>query len=225
MTHSQSEDQFYRPTTCNVVARPDEVPVPDRVAAAFPEQFTVEVTGSADHFAARLPRGIGESAGPPAPSPHLHSESSGVMFADIRKDSDLWLLRHQTTFRAVYQNGKPLDIATTNGSLPRTANIHAQTLKQRSEGATGPQVLLAEGMPDFMPFQESCVCHVDIVGVPMMQSLHHLQYLGRIHLPELEFVGGPITLDHWGNWFFHIFMDTNKSVPTYYLLLTMTTDY
>merc|ERR1719221_1093584 len=39
--------------------------------------------------------------------------------------------------------------------------------------------------------------------------------MGRIKLPELEYLGGPIELDHWASWFFHIFMDTNTSVPHY----------
>merc|ERR1719352_566340 len=42
-----------------------------------------------------------------------------------------------------------------------------------------------------------------------------MQYMGRIKLPELEYLKKPIELDHWANWFFHIFMDTNKSVPHY----------
>ena len=33
--------------------------------------------------------------------------------------------------------------------------------------------------------------------------------------PKLEFRGGPVELDHWANWFFHIFMETNKTAPMY----------
>jgi len=61
----------------------------------------------------------------------------------------------------------------------------------------------------------------DPVGVPDTQSiapavgLANMQYMGRIKLPELEYLHVPIELDHWANWFFHIFMDTNKSVPHY----------
>merc|ERR1712146_201217 len=39
--------------------------------------------------------------------------------------------------------------------------------------------------------------------------------MGRIRLPDLEFLGGLRELDHWANWFFHIFMDTNASAPHY----------
>jgi len=42
-----------------------------------------------------------------------------------------------------------------------------------------------------------------------------MQYLGRIRLPELEFLGGKIELDHSANWFFHVFMDTNTNSPHY----------
>merc|ERR1719262_1740575 len=39
--------------------------------------------------------------------------------------------------------------------------------------------------------------------------------MGRIKLPELEYLKTPIELDHWANWFFHIFMDVNTSMPHY----------
>lgn len=61
----------------------------------------------------------------------------------------------------------------------------------------------------------------DPVGVPDTQSFapavgfNSMKYMGRIKLPQLEYLNVPIELDHWANWFFHIFMDTNKSVPHY----------
>lgn len=60
----------------------------------------------------------------------------------------------------------------------------------------------------------------DPVGVPDTQAafatgLANMEYMGRIKLPELEYLKTPIELDHWAWWFFHIFMDTNKSVPHY----------
>merc|ERR1712070_162612 len=76
---------------------------------------------------------------------------------------------------------------------------------------SGPQVSLNNNMPDWMA--KGCSCHVDVVGVPTTQTMRNLQYMGRIWLPHLEFVGGGIELDHWANWFFHIFMDTNTTVP------------
>merc|ERR1719217_1505938 len=75
------------------------------------------------------------------------------------------------------------------------------------------------GMPSWMP--GGCTCVPDPVGVPDTQALApavglaKMEYMGRIKLPEVEYLKQPIELDHWANWFFHIFMDTNKSVPHY----------
>merc|ERR1719258_995079 len=78
-------------------------------------------------------------------------------------------------------------------------------------------VSLIYGMPSWIP--GGCTCMPDPVGVPDTQAiapavgLANMQYMGRIKLPNLEYLNVPIELDHWANWFFHIFMDTNKSVP------------
>merc|ERR1712232_139990 len=91
--------------------------------------------------------------------------------------------------------------------------------KQRSQNCTGPMVSLIYGMPSFVP--GGCTCMPDPVGVPDTQNvgpakgLANMQYMGRIRLPKLEYLNKPIELDHWANWFFHIFMDTNKSAPNY----------
>merc|ERR1719217_1967785 len=75
------------------------------------------------------------------------------------------------------------------------------------------------GMPSWMP--GGCTCVPDPVGVPDTQALApavglaKMEYMGRIKLPEVEYLKQPMELDHWANWFFHIFMDTNKSVPHY----------
>merc|ERR1712039_388585 len=62
---------------------------------------------------------------------------------------------------------------------------------------------------------EGCGCVASNTGVPNTQHMANLQYMGRIRLPELEFLGGEVELDHWANWFFHIFMNTNTSAPDY----------
>merc|ERR1719444_355062 len=79
-------------------------------------------------------------------------------------------------------------------------------------------VSLIHGMPSFFP--GGCTCIPDPVGVPDIaaswaKGMSNMQYMGRIKLPKLEYLNTPIELDHWANWFFHIFMDTNKSVPHY----------
>ena len=106
------------------------------------------------------------------------------MYADIRPKSDLWLLRHESTFSSLTINGAPI---TPHFSSGNTTQIHAQTFEQRSRGISGPQVSLSEGMPGWMP--TGCSCQVDVVGVPTTQTMQNLQYMGRIRLPNLEFIG------------------------------------
>jgi len=197
-----ADDKYYNRTECEVVALPSYVHEADRVKIQFPEMFTVEVVGSSDHFAGKTPS-----------SPILFSKSHGMMYADVRRDSDVWLLRHETNTTSVFENGVSIPIDS-----PYTAEVHAQTLKHRTQGITGPQVEM-KGMRGWQK-PKDCICHRDIVGVPIFQAMgpghmQNWQYMGRIRLPELEFVGGAIELDHWANWFFHIFMDTNKSSPHY----------
>merc|ERR1711953_785736 len=101
---------------------------------------------------------------------------------------------------------------------PHVSEIHAQTAHQRASNCTGQMVSLIHGMPSFLP--GGCTCMPDPVGVPDItaswaKGMAGMQYMGRIKLPELEYLKTPIELDHWANWFFHIFMDTNKSVPHY----------
>jgi len=187
---------YFNQTECQIVAMPGDVTEVERVQPKFPEMFTVEVKGSSDHL------------GQAADIPRLYTAGYGKMYADIREGSDVWLLRHDSVFTSFMDNGNsmPLDNASTS-------QIHAQTLAQRLQGNGGPQVQLAHGMPSWFP--DGCTCALDIVGVPTTQSMKHLQYMGRIRLPELEFLGGEVVLDHWANWFFHFFMDTNKSAPHY----------
>jgi hypothetical protein len=132
---------------------------------------------------------------------------------DAKPGADLWLLRQDTVYASVTENGVPIAFVK-----PSVSEIHAQTAKQRSTNCTGQMVSLIHGMPSWIP--GGCTCMEDPVGVPDIEAswatgLGHMQYMGRIHLPELEYLKVPIELDHWANWFFHIFMDTNKSVVHY----------
>jgi len=150
----------------------------------------------------------------PGPIAKLYGQISGRWFMDAKKDSDLWILRHDTTYHNVTENGIPIPLLS-----PHVSEIHTQTSKQRSQNCTGPMVSLIHGLPSWMP--GGCTCMPDPVGVPDISSiapgdgLGHMQYMGRIKLPQLEYLNTPIELDHWANWFFHVFMDTNKSVPHY----------
>jgi len=171
----------------------------------------VDVVGGSDRF--------GRTKNPakdalPGPVAKLYGQISGKWFMDVKKDSDLWLLRHDTVYESVTENGIPIPFIK-----PKVSEIHAQTAKQMSMNCTGPMVSMIYAMPNWMP--GGCSCMPDPVGVPDTQAIAPatgmatMQYMGRIKLPNLEYIGGPIELDHWANWFFHIFMDTNKSVPHY----------
>jgi len=206
------DDKYFTPTPCEVVSKPEDVPEKERVQAALPEQFSVDVVGGSDRF------GRTTNPGPPGPLPgpiaKLYGQIYGKWFMDVKKDSDLWLLRHDTTYASVTENGIPIPFIK-----PHVSEIHTQTAKQRSQNCTGPMVSLIHGLPSFVP--GGCTCMPDPVGVPDTQNvgpaqgMANMQYMGRIKLPTLEYLNKPIELDHWANWFFHIFMDTNKSAPNY----------
>merc|ERR1719238_1340921 len=205
------DDKYFTPTECQVVSKPEEVPEAERVKPALPEQFSVDVVGGSDRFGRTTNPNVDALPGPVA---KLYGQIYGKWFMDVKKDSDLWLLRHDTTYASVTENGIPIPFIK-----PHVSEIHAQTSKQRSMNCTGPMVSLIYGMPSWMP--GGCTCMPDPVGVPDTQAfapatgLANMQYMGRIKLPNLEYLNKPIELDHWANWFFHIFMDTNTSVPHY----------
>jgi hypothetical protein len=210
--YSGDDDKYFTPTECQVVKKPEEVPEAERVAPKLPEQFSVDVVGGSDRFG-RTTNPLGKG-GLPGPIAKLYGQIHGKWFMDVKADSDLWLLRHDTTYESVTENGTPIPFIK-----PRVSEIHSQTSKQRSMNCTGPMVSMIYGMPSWMP--GGCTCMPDPVGVPDTQALApavglaKMEYMGRIKLPELEYLKVPIELDHWANWFFHIFMDTNKSVPHY----------
>jgi hypothetical protein len=204
------DDKDFTATECVVVGKPEEIAEADRVKPKLPEQFTVDVVGGSDRFGRTTNPNVDQLPGPIA---KLYGQIYGKWFMDAKADSDLWMLRHDTTYASVTENGVPIPFIK-----PHVSEIHAQTSKQRSENCTGPMVSLIHGMPEWMP--GGCTCMPDPVGVPDTQAafatgLANMQYMGRIKLPELEYLKTPIELDHWAWWFFHIFMDTNKSVPHY----------
>lgn len=46
-------------------------------------------------------------------------------------------------------------------------------------------------------------------------GLNEMEYMGRIKLDPIEYLNKTIELDHWANWFFHIFMETDKTSEMY----------
>jgi hypothetical protein len=199
------------------------------------------------------------------------AQISGKWFGDIRADSDLWLLRHDTRYGHIHFNGTAIP-----GFLAfHVSEIHSQTRAQQAVNNSGPMVSIIDGLPSMIP--GGCTCVADPVGVPdtthartpglipeedmecaahtlpqrtahalahacallartrlarrthshRMQcarfsrthepSLHRVccRYLGRINLTLAEADGAVVTLDHWANWFFHVFMEVDKSVPWY----------
>jgi len=203
-------DDHFTATKCIVVAQPEDVPEKDRVQAKLPSQFSVDVVGGSDRFG-RTTNPIHDQL--PGPIAKIYGQISGKWFMDAKPGADLWLLRHDTIYGSVTEDGVPIPFIA-----PSVSEIHAQTAKQRASNLTGPMVSLIHGMPSFLP--GGCTCMPDPVGVPDTQAswakgMAGMQYMGRIKLPELEYLKTPIVLDHWANWFFHIFMDTNSSVPHY----------
>lgn len=65
-----------------------------------------------------------------------------------------------------------------------------------------------------------CVCVPDPVGVPdasmtRAPGLKDLEYLGRINLAPIEYLGRTVEMEHYANWFFHVFMEVNASDHAY----------
>merc|ERR1712070_76994 len=128
-------------------------------------------------------------------------------------DSDVWLLRHDTHYGHVAFNGTKMPLLSFDVS-----EIHAQTKEQQAINNTGQMVSLIKGMPSFIP--GGCTCIADPVGVPDVHharttGLNEMEYLGRINITLAELDGQSVVVDHWANWFFHVFMELDKSLPHY----------
>eukprot|EP00929_Paragymnodinium_shiwhaense_P014981 TRINITY_DN122998_c0_g1_i1.p1 TRINITY_DN122998_c0_g1~~TRINITY_DN122998_c0_g1_i1.p1 ORF type:complete len:556 (-),score=152.06 TRINITY_DN122998_c0_g1_i1:360-2027(-) len=208
--YSGDDDKYFTPTECVVVAKPEEVPEAQRVKPHLPPQFKVDVVGGSDRFG-RTTNPVHDQL--PGPVAKIYGQIYGQWYMDAKADADVWMLRHDTTYASVTENGFPIPFIK-----PHVSEIHAQTAKQRASNLTGPMVSLIQGMPSFIP--GGCTCIPDPVGVPDItasaaKGLGEMQYMGRIRLPKLEYLDTPIELDHWASWFFHIFMDTNTSMPHY----------
>lgn len=193
-----------------MVGTPEEIPEHERVRNALPHQFSVDVVGGSDRF--------GRTTNPvhdvlPGPVAKFYGQIKGKWYMDAMPGADLWMLRHDTTYGSASENGIPIPFLA-----PHVTEIHAQTAKMRANNDSGPMVSLIHGLPSWMP--GGCTCMPDPVGVPDISAstatgLNHMQYMGRIKLAPIEYLGRTVELDHWADWFFHIFMEVDKTSPYY----------
>eukprot|EP00928_Gymnodinium_smaydae_P026064 TRINITY_DN2056_c0_g2_i1.p1 TRINITY_DN2056_c0_g2~~TRINITY_DN2056_c0_g2_i1.p1 ORF type:complete len:563 (-),score=82.70 TRINITY_DN2056_c0_g2_i1:202-1890(-) len=208
--YSGDDDKYFTPVDCIVVGKPEEIPESERVKPKLPAQFTADIVGGSDRFG-RTTNPIHDTL--PKPVARIYGQISGKWYMDAKPGADLWMLRHDTVYEKVTENGFPIPFIA-----PKVTEIHAQTKAMRSSNVTGPMVSLIDGMPSWIP--GGCTCIPDPVGVPDItateaKGLGEMKYMGRIRLPKLEYLETSIELDHWADWFFHIFMDVNKSMPHY----------
>merc|ERR1712164_36481 len=207
------DDKYFSPDPCEIVSQPTEVAEADRVTPVFPSQFSVEVVGGSDRWGRTTnPAGHVKTPFPPIID-SMYGQITGNWFVDLDSYPDLWLLRHDTAYADVAFNGSHIPVVGFHVS-----EIHAQTKKMQAANNTGPMVSLIHGLPDFIP--GGCTCVADPVGVPDVAhertvGLDQMEYLGRIKLTLDEHKGEVVEVDHWANWFFHVFMDVDKSVPHY----------
>jgi hypothetical protein len=221
----------FQPTSCELVKSPEDVPVAERIAPEFAEQFIVHQLGSD-----RLSR-IQNAA----------QRGKFLFYSQIR--STLWYdfpvggksngtakdgvakLRHDS-----YYDGKTYSWLD-NGLV---SELHFQTREQREANITGPMISLMHGLLGWGKNMGGCTCLADPVGVPVLGGLVDVDgkpygafmegavYKGRINI-GVEYEGfklgdkghGDMTkkrvmlVDHYVKWFLHLFMDANKSSPTY----------
>eukprot|EP00927_Polykrikos_kofoidii_P077590 TRINITY_DN74522_c0_g1_i1.p1 TRINITY_DN74522_c0_g1~~TRINITY_DN74522_c0_g1_i1.p1 ORF type:complete len:554 (+),score=92.11 TRINITY_DN74522_c0_g1_i1:74-1735(+) len=218
----------FQPTNCEVVALPSAVPESDRTAAQFSERFIVHQLGSD-----RLART--QNAAPFA----LYSQVRSTLWYDFPlggesagiADEGMAKLRHDTFYDDL--GYKWMD----NGLV---TEIHLQSRAQREANITGPMVSLIHGLLGWGKYLGGCTCLADPVGVPVLGGtvdvlkvphsafLEGADYLGRIRI-GVEYDGFKlgdkghgdmtkkrnVTVDHYIKWFLHLFVDADKTSPTY----------
>jgi len=210
------DDKYFNPDPCVVVGGPADIAEADRVPAVFPPQFSVDILAGSDRWGRTTNPAVSPKTGLPTFMDSMYGQITGSWYVDIRSDSDLWLLRHDTHYGDVHFNGTWAPLIAADIS-----EIHSQTREQQQGNSTGPMVSLVHGLPSFVP--GGCTCVADPVGNVDMNhdrdgrlGLGEMEYLGRIKL-TLDELKTPETveLDHWALWFFHVFMEVDKSVPHY----------
>jgi len=201
------DDKFFTAPPCKVVAEPHDVPENERVPPKVPHQFTVDVTGS-DRFGRTTNPANSGLIG------KFYGQIIGKWYMNVLPGAKQWYLRHDTTYNELSLDGRKVPLINSAS----VTEIHVQNAAQKKANKTGPMVSLIHGLPSWVP--GGCTCIPDPVGVPDVSAseaagLDKMQYMGRIRLEPMEYGNGVVELDHWADWFFHIFMETNKSAPMY----------
>jgi len=222
------EVSHFQPTNCELVSKPEDVPVADRQSPQFAEQFIVHQLGSD-----RLIR--------------TQNAAKFAIYSQIR--STLWYdfplsgesngttndgmahLRHDTYYDDL--GYRWLD----NGLV---TEIHTQTRAQREANITGPMLSILHGLYGWGKYMGGLTCLADPVGVPVLGGLvdthgvghsaflEGADYLGRIKI-GVEYDGYKMgdkghgdmkakrnmTVDHYIKWFLHVYVDADKTSPTF----------
>jgi hypothetical protein len=204
--YTGDEDQYFTAPACQVVSLPENVPESERVKPTLPHAFTVDVTGS-DRF--------GRTTNPSHSNiiAKTYGQIYGKWYMNVQPGADQWFLRHDTTYTSISVDGHAVPFL----HQASVSEIHVQSTSQKKANVTGQMVSLIKGLPSWMP--GGCTCIPDPVGVPDITTteangLANMEYMGRVKI-DVEYGNGWIELDHWANWFFHIFMETDTSAPMY----------
>jgi hypothetical protein len=219
----------FQPTNCEVVSLPDDVAESDRMSPEFPEEFIVHQLGSD-----RLSRT--QNAGGKFT---LYSQIRSTLWYDFPLGGEstgtapdgMAKLRHDTFYDDLKY--KWLD----NGLV---SELHFQSRAQREANITGPMVSLLHGLLGWGKYMGGLTCLADPVGVPVLGGTVDVlkmphsafkegaTYLGRIKI-GVEYDGFKLgdsghgdmtkkrnmTVDHYMKWFLHLFVDADKTSPTY----------
>jgi hypothetical protein len=222
----------FQPTNCEVVALPDAVPEADRQKPEFAEQFIVHQLGSD-----RLVRT--QNAAKFA----IYSQIRSTLWYDFPlggqsqglAEDGMAKLRHDTYYDDL--GYKWLD----NGLV---TEIHLQSRAQRETNVTGPMVSMIHGLLGYGEYLGGLTCLADPVGVPVLGGkvdvkgidrpqgmsafLEGADYKGRIKI-GVEYDGFKLgdkghgdmtkkrnmTVDHYVKWFLHVYVDADKTSPTF----------
>jgi len=218
----------FQPTNCELVAAPEDVPEKDRASPQFGEQFVVHQLGSD-----RLART--QNAAKFA----FYSQIRSTLWYDFPLGGEseglaqdgMARLRHDTYYD---------DFAYRWLDNGLVSELHFQSRKERETNVTGPMVSLIHGLLPAGKYGGGCTCLADPVGVPVLGGvvdvlkaphssfLRGADYLGRIRI-GVEYDGFKLgdkghgdmkskrnmTVDHYIKWFLHVFVDADRSSPTY----------